>query len=286
MKNMKWSAEKRLEFIDFRLFWEGTINRADITKQFSVSVPQASKDLSIYQETAPKNLEYDKSAKYYYRTELFEPAFLKPDTESYLSQLRDFSDNSHKDSWVSISSDVAVMPIPRRKVCPYILQKILSAVRTNKSIAIKYQSMNPNKPDPEWRDISPHAFCSDGFRWHVRSYCHHDSKFKDFLLSRMIEVGAIKEKSIDPQQDTLWHKVFSVYLVPNPELSEGQKKIIENDYEMKNGKLELPVRYSLLYYFSKRHRFDMPTEDKSPSETPIIIDNEQEFKTALLEARG
>ena len=39
-KRMRWGVEKRLEFIEFRLYWEGGINRADITEQFGVSVPQ------------------------------------------------------------------------------------------------------------------------------------------------------------------------------------------------------------------------------------------------------
>jgi hypothetical protein len=56
VRNIKWGAEKRLEFIDFRLFWEGAINRVDIMDQFGVSVPQASKDLSLYQEKAPNIL--------------------------------------------------------------------------------------------------------------------------------------------------------------------------------------------------------------------------------------
>jgi hypothetical protein len=47
------NGETRLEFIEFRLFWEGVLNRADIIDYFGVSVPQASNDLSRYQELAP-----------------------------------------------------------------------------------------------------------------------------------------------------------------------------------------------------------------------------------------
>ena len=50
---LKWGVERRLEFIEFRLFWEGSINRADLVEFFGVSVPQASKDLALYQERAP-----------------------------------------------------------------------------------------------------------------------------------------------------------------------------------------------------------------------------------------
>ena len=53
---IRWGVEQRLEFIEFRLFWEGGINRGDIIEIFGVSVPQASKDLTMYQEAAPGNV--------------------------------------------------------------------------------------------------------------------------------------------------------------------------------------------------------------------------------------
>lgn len=62
---LKWGVERRLEFIEFRLFWEGGVNRSDIIDTFDVSVPQASKDLTLYQERAPHNALYDKSARRY-----------------------------------------------------------------------------------------------------------------------------------------------------------------------------------------------------------------------------
>src|SRR5262245_19352365 len=90
---MRWGVEKRLEFIEFRLFWEGGINRADIMERFGVSVPQASKDLSLYEEKAPGNLVYDKRQKRYLASSVFEPVFLKPEAHRYLSQLRSLSDH-------------------------------------------------------------------------------------------------------------------------------------------------------------------------------------------------
>ena len=40
---LKWGVARRLEFIEFRLYWEGGVNRSDIVEAFRVSVPQASK---------------------------------------------------------------------------------------------------------------------------------------------------------------------------------------------------------------------------------------------------
>ena len=31
---LKWGVERRLEFIEFRLFWEGGVNRSDIIGTF------------------------------------------------------------------------------------------------------------------------------------------------------------------------------------------------------------------------------------------------------------
>ena len=46
-KGIRWGIERRLEFIEFRLYWEGGVNRSDIVEEFGVSVPQASKDLTL-----------------------------------------------------------------------------------------------------------------------------------------------------------------------------------------------------------------------------------------------
>ena len=48
-KVARWGQERRLEFIDFRLYWEGRINRSDLIDFFGISVPQASLDLAKYQ---------------------------------------------------------------------------------------------------------------------------------------------------------------------------------------------------------------------------------------------
>ncbi|MES2390903.1 MAG: hypothetical protein V4555_04635, partial [Acidobacteriota bacterium] len=42
----RWGQERRLEFIEFRLQWEGRVNRSDLVNYFSISVPQASLDFA------------------------------------------------------------------------------------------------------------------------------------------------------------------------------------------------------------------------------------------------
>lgn len=88
---LKWGVERRLEFIEFRLFWEG-VNRSDLIDTFGVSVPQASKDLTHYQERAPLNAIYDKSARRYVAGPEFQPVFLDPDPDAYLMRLRSMAE--------------------------------------------------------------------------------------------------------------------------------------------------------------------------------------------------
>ena len=53
-KQLNWGVERRYEFIEFRLFWQGRINRGDLMDAFGVSTQQASLDLNAYieQDTA------------------------------------------------------------------------------------------------------------------------------------------------------------------------------------------------------------------------------------------
>ena len=283
---MKWGVEKRLEFIEFRLYWEGGINRADITEHFGVSVPQASKDLTLYEEKAPGNLFYDKSAKRYLASPDFKPVFLEPDAGMYLAQLRtsEVSNSGLYESWLAAAPEFGTMPVPYRRIEVQVLRAILGAIRNERAIEIEYQSMNVKRPKPVWRWITPHALGYDGLRWHVRAYCHIDCKFKDFILSRCLKVCGNDEPAAKPETDHFWREIFEVTLAPNPALSKPQQDVIAQDYEMVDGEVAVPVRKALLYYFQKRLRFDAAETLDQFHETPVIVSNRAAFDVALAEA--
>lgn len=254
LTTLKWGVERRLEFIEFRLFWEGGVNRSDIIDMFDVSVPQASKDLTLYQERAPRNALYDKSAKRYVASDQFEPHFLKPDPDGYLSRLRSLAEGliDLSESWITQVPDTDIALTPRRDINAGVLRAVLSAVRDHRSVEIHYQSMSKDRPHPIWRRITPHAFGYDGFRWHVRGYCHVTDKFKDFLLPRILDVGDLGEAGSLAEQDALWQERFSVEIGPHPQLTESQKAVVAKDYGMTSGSVVLTVRYAMLFYVLKR----------------------------------
>mgnify|MGYP001095311371 CR=1 FL=1 len=280
---LRWGTEQRLEFIEFRLFWDGSVNRSDIADRFGVSAPQASNDLAQYRERAPDNIEYDASAKRFVPTSTFRPRLMKPNAERYLAQMRAISENviAQNDTWFADLPEVGVVPVPERRVEPEMLKPLLKAVREQRSIEVEYQSLSEDRPAPTWRGITPHAFGTDGLRWHMRAYCHLQREWKDFLISRCSKIGRMAEPGADPAGDENWWNYFAVVLIPNPKLSKAQRQAIERDYGMKDGRCELRVRRAMLYYLDKRLRLDIGQEQDRPKETPIVVANRKEYEAVL-----
>ena len=269
--DLRWGVEKRLEFIEFRLFWEEHVNRGDLMDAFGVSVNQASTDLNRYIGMAPDNMVYDKSARTYIRGAEFDPLFLKPDASRYLSQLRSVADGilDRAESWIGQFPSYDAAQTPVRGVNAKTLRSVITAIRRSEAIEVMYQSLS--RPEPLWRWIAPHAIGFDGFRWHTRSFCLTDKSFKDFLLSRIIETRGTKPSEVEPEADADWNEKVTLEIGPHPELSETQKKVIALDYGMRGGIAKIPVRKALLYYALKRLGLDADPAKRRPQEQQIVL---------------
>jgi hypothetical protein len=268
---LKWGVERRLEFIEFRLYWEGGVNRSDIVEAFDVSVPQASKDLTLYQERAPHNAVYDKSAKRYIASGQFQPCFLKPDSGQYLNQLRSVAEGilTSTEAWIAHLPPYGGPPVPARGVNNETLRTVLAAIRRNQAIEVKYQSFSSN--DPRWRWIAPHAFGFDGYRWHARAFCEIDRSFKDFLLSRIIEIRSVRSSEVSPEHDADWNEFITLEIGPHPELSESQKRIVALDYGMRAGRAQIRVQKALRYYALRQLGLDTAPAARRPQDQQIVL---------------
>jgi hypothetical protein len=273
--DLRWGVERRLEFIEFRLFWEGHVNRGDLMDAFGVSVNQASTDLNRYIGMAPDNMFYDKSARTYIRGSKFDPLFLKPDASRYLSQLRSVADGilDRADAWIGQFPSYDAAPTPVRGVSAKTLRSVVAAIRRSEAIEVKYQSLS--RPEPRWRWIAPHAIGFDGFRWHTRAFCLTDQSFKDFLLSRIIETRGTKPNEVGADGDADWNEQVTLEIGPHPELSETQQKVIALDYGMRGGRAKIPVRKALLYYALKRLGLDTDPTARRPMDQQIILLNRE-----------
>lgn len=279
-ETLSWSAERRVEFIDYRLFWEGRINRGDLTRTFGISNPQATADLTRYLEMAPGNMDYDRSAKYYFATPHFKPVLITPDAEQYLLQLRsEASAVMRKDMAIEdLEPVVQAVRMPMRSIEPRVLRQLLNAIRSGKALEIEYQSMN--RPDVTTRWITPHALAFDGFRWHVRAYCHEHENFRDFLLGRILSVGVQKPGTIDSSLDAVWHRYVTLKIGPHPGLTEAQKRIIERDYGMTNGVATIEVRAALVFYLIWGLRLEAGDLERPAKSQQIVLLNRDEIEDA------
>ena len=275
--DLRWGVERRLEFIEFRLFWEGHVNRSDLIEAFGISVQQASTDLSRYQGLAAANMVYDKSAKAYVRGSVFEPLFLKPDASRYLSQLRTIAEGilDKADAWIGQFPNFDTAAAPARAVTAATLRSVVASIRRSEAIEIKYQSLS--RIEPMWRWVAPHAIGFDGFRWHARAFCEIDLTFKDFVLSRILNTRETRPSERSPQADADWETQVVLQIGPHPELTETQKKVVGLDYGMRDGKAEISVRRAFLYYTLKRLGLDTDPSARRPQDQQIVLLNASEL---------
>lgn len=272
-----WSTQKRLQFLEFKLYWEGRVNRGDLTTKFGISIPQASVDFTKYQEIAPHNISYNSSAKYYEPTETFSPMFIELSSDAYFSTIL----CSPTESIATYGSDyVAAVPNPSRVISLDVLKTLVQSIKNTQIVSVDYRSFNNPQPG-NTRLISPHAFGTDGSRWHVRAYCHESNTFKDFVLGRIASAVMVSQSDIDVNSDCKWFNYAEVVIGPNPKLNEAQKNIVAMDYGMTDFELKFNCRVALLYYLMKKLGIDRNGSDRAGEEQHIVAVNFDEIQAAI-----
>jgi len=268
----KWGQDRRLEFIDWRLRWEGRINRSDLTGFFGISVPQASLDIARYLDLAPLNAVYDRSNRVYLAGNKFAPFFEATNSERFLNELlaRSTGVLQHELGYSCWTPPTDLPPNPARSVPAPVLLALLRAIREAVRVDVLYQSMSSTEPVN--RQVSPHALGFDGFRWHVRAYCHRRDAFLDFVIARMLEVSVANEPAQDAAGDDAWHRQVEVVLGPNPALPEAARQVTELDYGMTNGSVVIRSRQALLFYTLKRLGL-LPGQEAPPEVQQIVLIN-------------
>lgn len=279
-KPLNWGLERRLQFIDFRLRWERKFNRTDLVNHFGISVPQASLDIAKYIELAADNIAYDRSLKIYVATENFKSIFARSSAQRYLAELLTTKMEivEQSASFIGATPEVAWAPSPWRTINEKYVEIIVHAINEQMALRVCYCSLNTG--DESLRLISPHALGYDGFRWHVRAFCHKDSKFKDFVIARILNIDSSEPSTVEPNEDKQWFNLLTLVIAPNPKLSQQKQKILELDYGMENGQAEIPCREAFLFYTLRRlglHKED----DPNPNVQQIILKNREQIQSHI-----
>ncbi|UWM63540.1 WYL domain-containing protein [Enterobacter sp. CP102] len=265
-----WGQDRRLEFIDFRLMWEGRLNRSDITAFFRISVPQASLDLAKYQEKAPENAYYDRNQKSYIANANFKPVFATFESNHYLNELIGLETGilSPSESFIGWVPPVASLPLPTRKVQPETLIDLIMAIKNQRALVVDYRAM---RDEPSIRTLFPTAFAHDGHRWHVRAYCFNSETYKDFVLGRFFDIVESISPSSEVPVDTEWETFIDVVIGPNPDFSMNKKMIIESDYQMDNGEAKIRIRKSQYFYLKRRLNLNEDGEPVNENQQIVLL---------------
>ena len=199
----------------------------------------------------------------------------RPDASRYLAQLRSVADGilDREDLWIADLSPFASTPTPVRGVNPVTLRSVVGAIRRSEAIEVKYQSLS--SPEPRWHWFAPHAIGFDGFHWHTRAFCLTDEAFKDFLLSRMLEIRECRESEVSTKGDRDWNTEVTPEIGPHPALSEPQAEVIALDYGMHEVKAKIKVRRAIVRRAQASLGLDADPGARKPQDQQIVLLNRE-----------
>lgn len=235
---LPWSRRQRLRYLEALAYWKGSFRRADLLDRFDIGIQRVSDDIQEYLRRNPEALVYDRNEKLYRATTDMKPIFGQVDLEEALGLLG--KREAAAGPWFDR------VTLPARQMKPRVLQLLFRAVATNRSIHVRYASLN--SATFRWRWLTPHAFAHDGYRWHVRAFCHEERKFKDFVIGRISDTDVFGEPAASARDDLEWTKIARLQLTAAPTLSESELRALQLDFGLSGRRLTVPIRAALALY--------------------------------------
>lgn len=242
----------RLKHIELRLRFLGEVRRPDLMQRFGIQSAAASRDLSLYKEVAPDNIDYESRGKRYLLGAKFAPLFHVPS-----SQVLSWLAEQIGDSTSPISDALLPCLVPTQLSTPPldVLACITRAIHMGQVLNVRYHSISSGEA---CRVIVPFALLDTGFRWHVRAFDRKSEEFRDFVLTRVSEVSPRPNdaplRHERPEHDAQWTRIVELDLVPHPD--QPHPDITRMDYDMPDGVLRLKLRAALAGYALRKWSVD------------------------------
>ena len=251
------TQKERLSHIDFKVCFLGTIGRNDLVSRFGIKAAAATRDITLYKILAPMNLEYDTKAKSYARSNYFQPLFHHSPNQALAALALGFGDD-----FVGIHRGFIACEMPAQLNKPSLstLSVLTRAIHQNKVVRINYRSLSSGRTT---REIVPFVLVDNGLRWHIRAYDRKQTRFSDFVITRIAAptiIDSMVEEHETRESDIQWNRIAELEIVPHPSLKHP--KTIETDYAMENGMLNINVRAAVAGYVLRRWNVDC-SEDHS-----------------------
>ena len=264
----QWAVQERLLFIERLSWWRGVVNRGDVREVFGISAAQASADLQSYQALNPTALTYNVRSKRYESREEMTCKLHFPRLEDAVSLFLGGGTPAVSTATAGPSPNVDVFSAPLRRAGDAVERRLFLAVDQLRKLTINYWSVHSSRIGH--REVAPHSFAHDGFRWHLRAWCLEKSGYRDFVLSRIESAGWPTEPFTPPVSDKEWETEVTLIIKPHSMLTDEQRISIERDYGMKSGKLELTVREAMRDYYLANLR--IPLSDSGGNARPRLLE--------------
>lgn len=260
----------RLAFVELRVRFIGEIRRQDLVARFGIQSAAATRDLALYKDLAPGNIDYDPKGKAYVLGGEFRPVFDYP-AERVMSWLtQGFGDGEPMRLKTWVPSEV-----PSRLTHPEldVLSSVTRAIHQECPLAIEYHSISNGKSE---RQIVPFALIDNGLRWHVRAFDRKSQEFRDFVITRIKTPCLLKQDIPEPyersDQDIQWTRIVELELVPHPD--QPHPEISEMDYRMERGVLKMKLRAAMAGYILRKWSVDCsPTHKLNSPEHRLWLRN-------------
>lgn len=252
LANLTQPQRDRLAFVELRVRFLGEIRRQDLVSRFGIQSAAATRDLALYKELAPGNIDYDSKGKTYIIGDAFQPVFDFP-AERVLAWLsKGFGDGEPMKlkSWIFCD-------IPSRLAQPAldILACVTRAIYLKSPLQVTYHSISSGESK---REVVPFALVDNGLRWHVRAFDRHSKDFRDFVITRMKHPVVMSEGEVFPHeesdQDIQWTRIVELVLIPHPD--QPRPEITEMDYGMDGGELKMKLRAASAGYILRKLSVD------------------------------
>lgn len=251
IEQLTHNQRQRLSYLEFCLYFLGEIRRADMMARFDCAPAVVTRDIALYRQLAPANLELDPSSKAYQIQPGFVPLF-----EHRLEQVIAALMQGEPYSIENLGSPLLPGDYPALLNRPrlLVLAAVSRAIRQQRCLRVRYYSVSSGEQE---RVIAPHALVDSGLRWHVRAYDRLRGGFIDLVLTRLLAATLLDEAPAAHEQaaaDDAWQQTITLQLVPHPKLPDPA--IAELDYAMTDGVLTLSARAANVGYLLRRWYVD------------------------------
>jgi hypothetical protein len=242
----------RLAFVELRVRFIGEIRRQDLVTRFGIQSAAASRDLALYKELAPGNIDYDSKGKSYVLGPDFRAVFDFPPERvlSWLTQGFGDGEPMRLKAWVA-SESPSRLTHPDLDVLASVTRAIHQECPLGDRVPLHLQWPGRAPDRAVCADRQRSAVARPGLRPEVAGV----PRLRDHAdQAPGPDEGEKCEAHERSDQDIQWTRIVELELVPHPD--QPRPEITEMDYGMQDGSLRMKLRAATAGYILRKWSVD------------------------------